>query len=150
MTGSTDDDLKLVPEIVSFRLLVLRFVQDYWAAMGASPSYGEIAAKLSSNRSRVCRAIKRLAADRLLIIIPGPRGLRLPEARDAALRELRALGWSVDEDIKLARAPASKLTLLTTPALDYKPEPGAMTYPAASGVSVLNDCLENAPDRFGS
>ena len=122
--------------MASFRLLVLGFVRDYIGLMGASPSYGEIAAELYSNRKRVMKAVRSLERDALLIRAPGPRGLRLPSLRDAALRQLRDAGYFIDEDLKVAVPPESwferyagamlpvtKRGLLTTPALDYLPEP---------------------------
>lgn len=121
----------LVPDMASFRLLVLGFVRDYIGLMGASPSYGEVAAKLGSNRKRVMKAVQSLEREGLLIRTPGARGLRLPSLRDAAIRQLRDLGYIIDEDAKLALPPDSwfeayvpvtKRGLLTTPALDYLPE----------------------------
>jgi hypothetical protein len=111
---------KLGPEMASFKLLVLAFVRDYFGLMGASPSYGEIAAKLASNRERVRKAVKILERDGLLIRSPGPRGLRLPSMREQAVRLLREAGWSVDEDICLAVPPGvTKPPLLPPAALDY-------------------------------
>lgn len=123
MHGSESAAPKLAPEMASFRLLVLGFVRNYHHTMGACPSYGEIAAKLGSNRTRVRKAVKSLAAEGLLIQTPGPRSLHLPDARDAAIRQLRAMGWFVDEDVVRATAPVTKRTLLTMAALDYNPVP---------------------------
>jgi biotin operon repressor len=119
------DDPRLAPEMASFRLLVLAFVRDYIALLGDSPSQGEIAAKLKSNRKRVMKALRSLEREGLLIRTPGTRGLKLPSMRDEAVRQLRSMGWVVDEDICHAAPPeglpVTKRTLLTTPALDYLP-----------------------------
>lgn len=117
---------KLTPTMASFRLLVLAFIRDYIALMGQSPSYGEIAAKLESNRTRVRKAVKSLVADGLLLRTPGPRGLALPSMREEAVRQLRALGWHVDEDALLAHSPVTNPPLLP---------PAALTYPARRIVS---------------
>jgi len=113
---------RLAPEIASFRRLLLRYIRDYIVNTGGSPSYGEMAAKLGTNRDRVKRAVLALEREGLLIRKPGHRGLALPEMRDAAINYLRGLGYCIDEDVHtLGRIdlPLTKLPLLTTPALDY-------------------------------
>ena len=121
---------RLAPEMSSFRLLVLACVRDYIGLMGASPTYGEIAARLGTNPTRCKRAVRALIRGGHLVRVPGPRGLRLPALRDAAIRALREEGWIIDDDALTAlpppgwldtyRAlPVPKRTLLTTPALDY-------------------------------
>ncbi len=135
--GAPTRNTSLAPDMASFRLLVLGFVRDYIMLMGGSPSYGEIANKLHSNRKRVMKALQSLEREGLLIRAPGQRGLRLPSQRDAAIRQLRDAGYFVDEDLKIAAAlppdswferyanhlvPVTKRGLLTTPALDYLPE----------------------------
>ena len=89
--------VRLRPEMVSLRLHVLGFVRRYIGRFKYSPSQGEIAAACSTNRTRVKDALKSLAEEGLLLRSPGPRGLKMPSERDAALRVLKALGWSVDE-----------------------------------------------------
>lgn len=74
-------DGRLSPEMASFRLKVLGFVRRYWESYGGSPSYGEIAAGLSTNRERVRKAVKRLVMARQLVRTPGPRGLALPDGK---------------------------------------------------------------------
>lgn len=116
--------LRLAPDIASTRLLVLRFVRDYIRRWGASPSYGEISAGVNAHRSRVRRAVKRLAADGLLLRRPGGRGLSLPDDRASALRVLEALGWTVTPpDGETGTNPA----LLAGPVLDYDPGHGPDT-----------------------
>ncbi|MDG6079770.1 GntR family transcriptional regulator [Erythrobacter litoralis] len=118
----TTSPARLTAEMASFRLLVLAFVRDYLAEMGESPSYGEIAAGLDSNRTRVRKAVKSLAADGLLLRRAGKsRGLSLPSIRQEAIRQLRELGWTVDEDNLSAAEPVTKPPLLPPPALDYVP-----------------------------
>lgn len=132
---------RLAPEMSSFRLLVLAFVRDYIGLMGASPSYGEIAARLGTNATRCKRAVRALVRDGHLVRIPGPRGLRLPSLRDAAVRALREQGWIIDDAALTAlpppewldtyrRLPVPKRTLLTTAALDY---PARRAAPAGDG-----------------
>lgn len=111
--------LRLAPEMASLRLLVLAFVREYFDAWHASPSYGEIANGLNTNRTRIRKAVKSLAADGLLLRAPGPRGLALPTVRDECVRQLRSLGWAVDEDVHRAREGVTEGTLLPPPALDY-------------------------------
>lgn len=95
---------RLSPEMASFRALVLRFVRDYFAAWGQSPSYGEIAAALGSNRTRVRRAVLSLARAGLILRTPGTRGLALPDEVERARRIL---------------ARVTNPALLPPPVLDY-------------------------------
>lgn len=83
--------------MASFRVLVLRFVRRYFTDYGLSPSQGEITRALDVSRSRVREAIRSLTDDGLLLRVPGERGLRLPDERDAALRTLRELGYQVED-----------------------------------------------------
>ncbi|HZU65436.1 MAG TPA: hypothetical protein VFF98_17240 [Novosphingobium sp.] len=102
--------------MVCRRALVLDFVRGYIGRWGISPSLGEIAAALGTNRTRVQAAIRALAADGLLLRGKGPRALALPDQRSAALSILRQLGWAVDE-------PAGSVTHSSPavpPVLDYK------------------------------
>lgn len=115
---------KLTAEMASFRLLVLAFVRDYWDSVGASPSYGEIAAGLDSNRDRVRKAVKSLARDGLVLRTPGPRGIKLPSVREEALRQLREMGFTVNEDAMTIGQPVTNPPLLP---------PAALTYPARDG-----------------
>lgn len=129
--GALSQSQTLAPEMASFKLLVLGFIRDYIGLMGASPSYGEIAARFHSNRKRVMKAVLSLEREGLLIRTRGQRGLRLPSLRDAAIRQLRDQGWVLDEEAKTgalpsgwldASVPVTKRGLLTMPALDYQPE----------------------------
>ena len=86
---------RLKPDMASFSLLVLAFVREYIGNWGASPSYGEIAHALDTNRERVRQSVKQLIRSGALLRTPGERALVLPEARDEALRILQGLGYSV-------------------------------------------------------
>jgi biotin operon repressor len=113
---------RLAPEMASFRLLVYAYVREYIGLFSVGPSYGEISAKFACSRTRARDAAKSLERDGMLIRTPGPRGLRLPSVRDVSIRELRALGWVVDEDVKHVGPPAglrAHSTLLPPPELDY-------------------------------
>ena len=120
--GSADASLRLKPEMTSRRLLALAFVRDYIARWGESPSYGEIANGLAISRSRARDLVKALVRSGQLVRSAGPRGLSMPTLRDEAVRQLRELGWTVDEDIGLARAPCTETTLPVLPMLDYDPD----------------------------
>ena len=121
MNDDPVDPPRLKPDMASQRLLVLDFVRAYIARWGGSPSYGEICAGLLITRTRARHAIKSLAADGLLLRTPGPRGITLPSVRDRAVRQLRALGWEVDEDDGRA---SPKTTLLPPAELVYR-QPGS-------------------------
>lgn len=119
--GKLNDDAahRLVPEMASFRLLVLAFVRQYITAHGASPSLGEIAAALRSNRKRALKAVKALAGQGLLLRVPGPRGLALPEEQDAAAALLRNLGWRLLPSGVTDPAGVTDRGLPPVPVLDY-------------------------------
>lgn len=102
---------RLRPEMVSLRLHVLDFVRRYLGAWKVSPSYGEIAAALGTNRTRVKDAVKSLVAEGLLLRTPGPRGLAMPSEREAALRVLIALGWTVRKGSHELIAPVTDFPL---------------------------------------
>ena len=120
---------RLKPEMASRRLLVLAFVREYFARWGSSPSYGEIAAALATNRSRVRDAVRQLVRAGQLLRVPGPRGLILPDIRDQALRQLRELGWHVDDGARTV----THSTLLARPPLDYQPQNAVETKEQARG-----------------
>jgi hypothetical protein len=111
---------RLSPAMASFRLLVLSFVTQYIVENRDSPSYGEIAAALCSNRQRVYRAVRSLLRDGKLLRVAEHRGLRLPSLRDEVIRQLRAEGWTVDEDLQSVTNP----TLPPRPLFTY-PECGS-------------------------
>ena len=106
------------PEMSSRRNLVLAFVRDYIGTWRVSPSYGEIAAGLGTNRTRIKEAVRSLVADGHLLRTPGPRGLALPGDEAAAIERLKALGWRVDAEAR-ALAAVTQSTLPAIPLLDY-------------------------------
>ena len=108
---------RLTPEMVDFRLLVLDFVHDYIGRWRSSPSYGEIANALQSNKTRVRKAVKSLVADGKLHRTPGPRGLSLPSMRDQALQLLRLEGLLAEGGTLMTAV--THRPLLPPPALDY-------------------------------
>ena len=119
MSAAGGDPPRLRPEMASMRLLVLGFVRDYIVRHGGSPSYGEIAHGLSSNRERVRKAVKRLVATGLLLRRPGPRGLMLPERIDEAAALLRQFGAPGP-----AMTPMTQCPLPERWRLDYIPADG--------------------------
>lgn len=127
--------LRLAPEMVSLRLLVLAFVKGYIGKWGASPSYGEIAEATGTNRTRVKKAVRSLQTDGLLLRLNRPgstnaRALALPAQRDAAAQLLTGLGYRVLPGRENATAAgASEIaitdrTLRAAERLDYDPELG--------------------------
>ena len=90
-------NLRLCPEMASFRGLVLAFVRDYIERFGVSPSYGEIAAGVhGGTKDRARDAVRSLVRDQLLYKVPGPRGLRLPTEIEEARRILKDAGEAPD------------------------------------------------------
>lgn len=129
--------LRLTPDMVSLRLLVLRFVRSYLTDWGASPSYGEIAAALGTNRTRVRKAVRSLCADGLLLRSPGPRGLALPDDLTEAMRLLAAHGYRTvpTEGLAVTHSP-----LQADGVLDYCP----------SGQEAVAHGQEEGHDRCAS
>lgn len=114
--------------MASPRLLVLHFVREYIEQWSESPSYGEIANALETNRTRVRKLIRSLEAEGLILRRPGPRGLRLPSKIQQAIRQLEEMGYCVDVDAAQIHAPHGAVThspLLPPPALDYPKRNGA-------------------------
>lgn len=111
--------------MASRRLQVLAFVLDYFARYGEGPSLSEIGAAHGISKARVHELVGALVRRGQLLRRPGPRGLYPPAVRTAAVRQLRELGWAVDEDVQYA-GPLTHSALPAVPALDYVP-------PAAAG-----------------
>lgn len=121
--GVNDPATKLSPAMSSRRLIVLAFVRDYIQRNGGSPSLREIANALAVSTVRVKRLLDRLIEQGELVRTPGPRGLRLPTMRDAAVRLLREHGFLVDEDllrIDAANPGVTEKQLLPPPTLTYQ------------------------------
>lgn len=100
---------------------MLDFVRSYILRWSDSPSVSEIAAGVDISRSRVKQHLRALVKSGQLLRRPGPRGLLLPELRDEAVRQLRELGWSVDEALLIVRPPCPDPTLPPLVTLDYLP-----------------------------
>lgn len=114
--------MTLRPEMASLKLQVWRFIRDYHAQWKASPSYGEIIAGTGSTRSAVRHAVRQLVAEGRLIRVPGPRGLHLPSACEAALRALEEAGYVIDREAQRVEGPYP--TLMPPAELTYpEPEP---------------------------
>jgi hypothetical protein len=113
---------RLSPAMASRRLLILVFVRDYIQRNRGSPSLREISNATGVSVVGVTRHLVKLVDAGELLRTPGPRGLRLPTMRDAALRLLREHGFLVDEDllrIDRARGGTEK-QLLPPPTLTYR------------------------------
>lgn len=132
-----NSQLRLVPDMVSLRLLVLAFVKGYIGRWGASPSYGEIAEATGTNRTRVKKAVRSLQADGLLLRLNRPgsaqaRALALPAQRDAAAQLLTDLGYRVlpiadgyaQGGAGIAGGGITDHPLRAAERLDYDPELG--------------------------
>ncbi|APX64579.1 hypothetical protein AV944_00505 [Sphingomonas sp. LK11] len=112
-----DETLRLQPAMVSRKLLVLTFIRAYVHRWNGSPSIAEIAQGIGASRTRVQAALRALEQEEKIIRRPGARGIMLPDRLQEAVRDLRAAGFVVDEDI--VRGPFPILPL--TPELDYDP-----------------------------
>ncbi len=112
-----DETLRLQPAMASRKLLVLAFVRAFIGRWNGSPSIGEIAQGIGASRTRVQAALRALEEDNLIVRRPGARGIMLPDRLAEAVRDLRAAGYIVDDDI--VRGPFPILPL--TPELDYDP-----------------------------
>lgn len=118
------DHDRLSAERASFRLLLLAFVRDYLTRMGASPSYGEIAAHFGCSRTRVKKAVHEAVRRGELLKGAGQRSLCLPSLRDEAMRLLEEQGFVINPGEKLiwppeARQGVTNPPLLPPPELDY-------------------------------
>lgn len=82
------DPPRLSPQMSSRRLIVLKFVREYLAAWGESPSVGEIAAAAGCSRDAARQSIARLVRSGKLDKRPGARGLSLPVVPERAKRTL--------------------------------------------------------------
>lgn len=141
LNDNCGEPMRLTPGMASLRLMVLRFVRRYLTDWGASPSYGEIAAALDTNRTRVRKAVKSLAGDGLLLRAPGPRGLTLPDTLAEAMRLLTAMGYVIDP----LSGSVTKTPLIDEDVLDYVP-PGSTD--GASGGKTEQGCQRGgAGDR---
>ncbi|WP_267348709.1 hypothetical protein [Sphingomonas sp. GM_Shp_2] len=110
------------PTIVSRKLQALRFIKQFYAEWGSSPSLEEIGAGLGVSRQRAHALVCKLAADRLIVRRPGNRGILLPDpalmmSRSDALLLLQAGGWKVTVDGANVGIPACDVWPLTESGL---------------------------------
>ena len=132
---------RISPEMGSTRLIVLRFIRDYIGEWGYSPSQGEIVNGCLLTRSAVRRSIRSLAAEGLILRTGGERGICLPSEREAALRTLEALGWSVVKDGQAIAMPLDPAPLDPVSTL---PDPIVLDYPGSG-----SDGDGNGEDKRG-
>ena len=109
--------LRLLPEMGSRKLLVLTFIRSYIGRWGGSPSISEIAAGTGADRNNIKWILRVLAEEGAIVRRPGARGIALPDKLAEAVRELRAAGYVVDDDVVRGPFP----TLPMKPVLDYDP-----------------------------
>lgn len=87
---------RLSPVMSNRKLQVLSFIRAYHARHGEGPSLSEIAAACRTSRPRVQDAIRKLTAEGRIHRVPGQaRGVRPLDEIDEALRQLRAVGYSL-------------------------------------------------------
>ncbi|QXT34321.1 GntR family transcriptional regulator [Sphingomonas sanguinis] len=110
-----DETLRLQPAMVSRKLLVLAFIRAYIARWGGSPSIKEIVEGTGSSRDVVRHALRTLTDEKLILRRQGARGIFLPDRLSEALRELRAYGYIVDDDVVRIPPPPQ------VPELDFDP-----------------------------
>lgn len=94
---------RLSPTMVSRKLQALRFIKEYFAEFGKSPSLGEIGNALGVSRQRAAELVQQLETDKDIVRKPGGRGILLTEpalmlSRSDALLILQAAGWKVRVD----------------------------------------------------
>lgn len=111
------NELRLTPEMVSRKLLTLRFIQDYIGKWSGSPSLGEIAAATATSRQSALRTVQTLNREGYIIRRPGPRGITLPDPHAIAVERLRAEGWLVLH----GRDAVTESALPLIPELDHVP-----------------------------
>ncbi|WP_066651773.1 MULTISPECIES: Lrp/AsnC family transcriptional regulator [Sphingomonas] len=125
---------RLRADMASRKLIVLGFVTRYLSDHPGSPSYGEIARGCGISRSAAKRIVRRLEIDEKLVRGHGARrGIMLPSTRDAALAQLRAAGYVVDEDARRIAIPGTKTTLPRVPELSDSARMGRDTGGASGG-----------------
>lgn len=92
-----------------YRAAALAFIRSYAHAHGDSPSLGQIAEEIGTTKPHVIRLLDRLEADGALRRLPGqPRRKRLivlTDNQQCAVATLRALGWTINDELRIASAP---------------------------------------------
>ncbi len=112
-----EEPLRLTSSMASRKLLVLAFVRAFIERWQGSPSIGEISRGTGASRTRVQAALCALEKDKLIVRRKGARGIMLPDRLAEAVRDLRAAGYVVDDDI--VRGPITSLPPVVE--LDYDP-----------------------------
>jgi hypothetical protein len=122
----------------SRKLLALKFIKEYFAEFGYSPSFGELAAELGVSKKRAHDLVHQLAQQHMIEHETGKtRGIRLVERGEElseadVLLRLQAMGWTIGRgdyvvfppDNFVGAAIAGPLTekgLHTLPVLDHNP-----------------------------
>lgn len=89
--------IRLTPLMVSRKNQVLAFIRDYYASHQVGPSITEIANAVNCARSRVQEAIRKLEREQLIHRVPNkPRGITPISSHQDAIRQLEALGYTVN------------------------------------------------------
>ena len=121
--GVAIDPLHLSPTMVSRKLQVLHFIEQFFAVHGVGPSLGEIGRALGVTPKRVHDLVTRLAYDGRIQRQRGKaRSIRPLTAREEAIRQLRDDGFIIDEDILSIRTPLTNAGLHLPPDLDHIPD----------------------------
>jgi len=106
--------LKISPTMVSRKNAVLAFINRYYTDHSRGPSYGEMAAALKTNPTRIKDAVRTLVAEGRVHRTPGQRrSLRPLTAHEEAIRRVVEAGFLVTNP-----------TLPRPPVLDYLPADG--------------------------
>lgn len=112
-----EEPLRLKPSMASRKLLVLAFVRSFIERWGGSPSIREISEGTGASFTRVQAILCALEKDKLIVRRKGARGIMLPDRLADAVRELRAAGYVIDEDVMRG----SITSLPPVVELDYDP-----------------------------
>lgn len=136
--GIEIDIPRLTPTMASRKNQVLAFVRLYWNAHSVGPSISEIARAAGCARSRAQKLVTKLVREGHLHRIDGmARGVRPASVLEEALRQLRAAGYVVNDDV--IAPPAG-----TAPLIDID-EAGALVVHSGMGSGWTNAPLP--PDR---
>lgn len=116
--GDMHEVTRLSPEMGSRKLQVLEFVRGFYLMRGTGPSISEVARAVDCARSRAQKLVTKLVHEGHLHRIDGmTRGVRPATALEDALRELRAAGYIVNEDVLAIDLPAQLLDVDDSGAL---------------------------------
>lgn len=115
------------PTMVSRKVAALEFIKRYIVEWGVSPSIGEIANALGTNRSRISQILHQLASEGSIVRKTGERrNITLPDKVVEAVQLLRRAGYKVNGDAKELVGPhgfiVTNPTLPLLPELDHIPD----------------------------